>query len=140
MTLESDEMILLTLRRLDESILIAPHMIDYWKRLLDRLAQLNPGSAIQYTADMSLHWNPYYSHDMIQNARKKHAGHVGLEDFISFISLTQTVGNEIDAYGTDTFINLIASRSLTVPANTILSLLLKIFPTSIFSEGFCRTP
>lgn len=64
LTVESADMVLLTLKRLDESILLGPHMIPAWKRLADRLAALDPESALKYTAEMSLYWDPYYADGM----------------------------------------------------------------------------
>ena len=70
LTVESADMVLLTLKRLDESILLGPHMIPAWKRLVDRLALLSPALAIKYTAEMSLYWNPYRADTILADVEK----------------------------------------------------------------------
>lgn len=84
LTIESAEMVLLTLRRVDEVILVAPHMVSAWKKLVDRLVQLDSESALKYVTEMSLHWNSRYAEVMIQEARGKIHGE-SLQKFIIFI-------------------------------------------------------
>lgn len=73
LTLESADMVLVTLRRIDECILITPQMIAPWKKLLERLVQLNPAMASKYCAEMSLYWDPYSAKGKIEKARSQYA-------------------------------------------------------------------
>lgn len=138
LTVESADMVLVTLRRIDECILIAPHMVAPWKKLLERLVQLNPAMASKYCAEMSLYWDPYYAQRMIEEIRSQHAWHLGLENYISFIEWTQMIGNELDAHGINTWMRLMQAKVDQEPIEHILNSILLIFPTSIFSKGYCR--